>query len=421
MEHRRARPHQARLSPPSWCTSCAPSTAQGGFLHFGQGKWYPGEQLPRWALSICWRADGQPCWHDPALFADEREPPHYTSDDAERFIDGADAHGWASTDELHPAGLRGRLLLPVARAPAAGQRRPLRLAARRRDGARAPAPRVRAGARRGGRLRAAAAKPRADAGTGRARRWITGPWFLRDERMYLIPGDSPMGYRLPLDSLPWVTKADYPLPDRAGPVRAARRCPPAAALALRRRDAACRGAARPRRGAHAQRHAAPTPAAVAATARRRPGGPAAGDGPTCRAPPRARRPRARVGRAGSPAPRCASKCATRSAPTARRPRREHGGKSGLLYVFMPPLARLEDYLDLLAAVEATAAELRREDRAGRLPAAARPAPEDAAGDARPGRDRGQHPPGAQLGRAGRPHRVPLRRGAPRRACRPRSS
>jgi uncharacterized protein (DUF2126 family) len=34
-------------------------------------------------------------------------------------------------------------------------------------------------------------------------RWITGPWFLRDERMYLMPGDSPMGYRLPLDSLPW--------------------------------------------------------------------------------------------------------------------------------------------------------------------------------------------------------------------------
>ena len=40
-----------------------------------------------------------------------------------------------------------------------------------------------------------------------APRWSTGPWFLRDERMYLMPGDSPMGYRLPLDSQPWAAIA----------------------------------------------------------------------------------------------------------------------------------------------------------------------------------------------------------------------
>ncbi|MCY7319393.1 MAG: transglutaminase family protein, partial [Ramlibacter sp.] len=59
---------------------------RGGFLHFGQGKWYPGEQLPRWALSIYWRTDGQPAWGNPALFADEGQPAHYTSEDAKRFI-----------------------------------------------------------------------------------------------------------------------------------------------------------------------------------------------------------------------------------------------------------------------------------------------------------------------------------------------
>ena len=59
---------------------------RGGFLHFGQGKWYPGEQLPRWALSIYWRTDGQPSWRNPALFADERVPSHYTAADAERFV-----------------------------------------------------------------------------------------------------------------------------------------------------------------------------------------------------------------------------------------------------------------------------------------------------------------------------------------------
>src|SRR5262249_54006962 len=59
---------------------------QGGFLHFGQGKWYPGEQLPRWALSIHWRSDGEACWQDPNWFADEREMHAYDSTDAQRFI-----------------------------------------------------------------------------------------------------------------------------------------------------------------------------------------------------------------------------------------------------------------------------------------------------------------------------------------------
>jgi hypothetical protein len=173
----------------------------GGFLHFGQGKWYPGEQLPRWALSICWRADGQPCWRNPSLFADERDPHQYTGEDARRFIHAL-ARRLKRHRQVHPARLRGRLLLPVARAQAAGQRRPVRHPARRRTGTHAPAPGVRAEARRRGRLRAAAAgRPAGRPAPGRPG-WSTGPWFLRDDRMYLIPGDSPMGYRLPLDACP---------------------------------------------------------------------------------------------------------------------------------------------------------------------------------------------------------------------------
>ncbi|MCJ0762696.1 DUF2126 domain-containing protein [Variovorax terrae] len=332
---------------------------QGGFLHFGQGKWYPGEQLPRWALSICWRADGQPAWNNPALFADEREPSHYTSEDAERFTQRLAARLNLSPRYIEPGYedvwyyLWRERRLPVnvdpfdSRLDDELERARLRRVFEQKLDAVVgyvlplqvnPGP-------------GAAGAPRLSGSV-----WSTGPWFFRDERMYLIPGDSPMGYRLPLDSLPWVSKADYPYLIEQDPT-APRDALPAAAMRQVRQAAGAPGD---------ERSAVPY---------------LSGAGPQGEA---ARVQQDGLGRfatpgnareAGQPEPRGfvrppgrfeSAQGHTRTAlcVEARDPRRANGPKaetvgrkSCLLYVFMPPLARLEDYLDLLAAVEGTAEEL----------------------------------------------------------------
>ena len=265
-------------------------------------------------MSICWRADGQPAWKDPALFADEREPSRYDSEDARRFIHALTCR-LGITDRFIKPGyedvyyyLWRERRLPVNVDP---------FDSRLED----ELERVR--------LRRVF-EQKLDAVVGyvlplnatdkenphlAGPQWTTGPWLLRDERMYLIPGDSPMGYRLPLDALPWASATDLPHHIEQDPMAPPRRAGAGTALA----------------------HAASRPAW---TRPRRP----------------RRRPSASNRRRISRAPPCASRRATRAGPSG--PKAEQAGAaSGVLYVFMPPLAKLEDYLDLLAAIEATAQQL----------------------------------------------------------------
>jgi uncharacterized protein (DUF2126 family) len=170
--------------------------APGGLMFYGQGKWYPGEPLPRWALGIQWRADGRPVWRDASLFARESAPADATPDDARRF-----AHAMAAALGLAPADvieayedplplLAQEQNLPVnldpAEVPMKAYDERSRLARTLARGLGQPAGFVLP-------LRAA---PAGDAA------WETSPWPLRREQLFLLPGDSPLGYRLPLASLP---------------------------------------------------------------------------------------------------------------------------------------------------------------------------------------------------------------------------
>ncbi len=173
--------------------------APGAFLHMGQGKWYPGEQLPRWAFTAYWRRDGLPAWQDEKLIADERSPSQHDHAHAKAFAES----------------LAGRLGVPHANIQPGFEDawyhlwREHRLPANvdpfdsKLDDPVERARLARVFSQGLDRVVGYAFPLTCDWGV-----WRTGRWFLRDERMYLLPGDSPMGYRLPLDALPWAAPGD---------------------------------------------------------------------------------------------------------------------------------------------------------------------------------------------------------------------
>lgn len=288
--------------------------APGGLLHFGQGKWYPGESLPRWALSCYWRTDGQPLWCDPEWLAAPGGARRHSTEDCRRF-----AESLAERLEVGPQWVRAAhedvwdFLARERRLPpnvAAGDARlndaeeRARLARIVEQGVGTPVGHVLPLARQWWQARP---------------RWVSGPWPVRSERLMLLPGDSPIGLRLPLESLPWSPPTGYPAIAPLDPFAPRAELPPQAGrlaqpqLHGRSDDWPTGGRARQARGYQEQVSAGRVE---------------------------------RSDEGGSTAGRAVIRTALCVEP-----------RDGVLHVFMPPLERLEDYLELVAAVEQTAAAL----------------------------------------------------------------
>jgi uncharacterized protein (DUF2126 family)/transglutaminase-like putative cysteine protease len=196
--------------------------APGGLVHHGQGKWYPGEALPRWSIQLLWRADGVPLWRDPALLDAPWDPARQdvTPASAAALATGIaarlgvpaefmlpafeDPFGRLWDEVRQPAGAPPEADLPPWEPAGPGGPQPaaasMTVAAVDETvaGPGAPSP--------AGWVIPVFEDPSGDG-------WGTTRWRLRRGHLFLTAGTSPLGLRLPLGSLGWEPPPD--MPDRS--------------------------------------------------------------------------------------------------------------------------------------------------------------------------------------------------------------
>ncbi len=284
----------------------------GGVLHYGQGKWYPGESLPRWAFTCYWRQDGVPLWHDERLMADEATNYNFGYEEAEQFtlalaerleVDPRwvvsayeDAVEYALKERRLPVDLQS------IRRDLKNKEERERLARILEQGLGDPVGCVLPLRRQWWQAQA---------------RWVSGPWPVRREQMFLLPGDSPMGLRLPLDSLPLATTS--------GPLGQFYEADPTLK--------------RPPLPKPARRFKQPQVAGAPSTG-------AGGTGAQMQHEQPAPSKKDRVRDPNSPLDGYAVRTALCVEP-----------RNGRLYLFLPPLESADDFIELVTAIEDVAADL----------------------------------------------------------------
>lgn len=271
--------------------------APGGFLHYGQGKWYPGESLPRWTFSLYWRKDDKPIWRNPDLIAGEGKDTGAKADDAANLLNAIARELAIETDMVLPAyedpaeWIMKEGSLPENVDPSNSKLKDpeerSRIARVFERGLTVPTGYI---------LPVQAWNARAS-----STRWVSEKWKTRRGKIFLVPGDSPVGYRLPLGTLPYVPPARFPYIHPADPSIPRNPLPEVFVPS---------GRAMP----EASRHSDDSSQS---------------------------RVEQTVGEIGG---------AVRTAISVEP-------RDGRLCVFMPPVERIEDYLELIAATENAATEL----------------------------------------------------------------
>lgn len=283
----------------------------GGLLQHGQGKWYPGEPLPRWSIGCYWRNDGQPIWQDPELAADP-------AGDLGCDYDAADRFARMLAEQLN---LDSQYVVPAFEDPLyyiwRERRLPVNVDLRdnRLDDDLERARLASIFEDQGLTSPVGSILPLRYGAWGHSVGWRTGVWQVRGDALFLTPGDSPMGYRLPLHSLQWTEQEAELFP--LDPSEERQPLPEYSQLRLELQGAESRRVL-----------------AVATTA------------------------------AGSEGQSVATET---WGDSAEDPASEHDEivrsalcvepRHGTLHVFMPPLDRLEPFLALVEAIESTSAAL----------------------------------------------------------------
>lgn len=169
--------------------------APAGFIHQGQGKWYPGEPIPRWQYAIYWREDGQALWKDPALLANPTEDYGVDHERAAEFgkalalgLGLPEAHVQAAFEDTFyflwetgnlPTNVDPRKIDPLEKLERKTLNELLEVGLDKPKGYILPL-----------------------AFDHNAGNWESSLWPMKREHVFLLPGNSAMGFRLPLDRLP---------------------------------------------------------------------------------------------------------------------------------------------------------------------------------------------------------------------------